>query len=75
MREYLRRKVDTELLKWLKTKNHAPALVSGIRQCGKSSSILFFARNHFKYINKKIFIFFKKKGVYPLTKLVKCGII
>lgn len=52
MREYLRRKVDTELLKWLKTKNHAPALVSGIRQCGKSSSILFFSRNHFKYINK-----------------------
>lgn len=49
---YLRRKVDSELFRWLKEKDHAPALVSGIRQCGKSRSILEFATNNFKYVNK-----------------------
>lgn len=49
---YLRRKVDSELFRWLKEKDHAPALVSGIRQCGKSRSILEFVTNNFKYVNK-----------------------
>lgn len=52
MNDYLRRKVDTELYNWLKTKGHSPALISGIRQCGKSRSIDEFAKKHFKYINK-----------------------
>ncbi len=52
MSDYLRRKVDLELLNWLKTKGHAPALVSGIRQCGKTRSIKEFAYNHFKHVNK-----------------------
>lgn len=52
MSEYLRRKIDVELLNWLKTKNHAPALISGIRQCGKSRSIEEFAKRNFKYVNK-----------------------
>ena len=52
MSEYLRRKIDVELLNWLKTKNHAPALISGIRQCGKSRSIKEFADRNFKYVNK-----------------------
>ena len=52
MSGYLRRKIDVELLNWLKTKNHAPALITGIRQCGKSRSIEEFAKRNFKYINK-----------------------
>lgn len=49
---YLRRKIDTELLNWLRTKGHSPALITGIRQCGKSRSIEEFAKKHFKYVNK-----------------------
>ena len=52
MSDYLRRKIDKELMIWFKTKNHSPALVSGIRQCGKSRSIIEFANQNFKYVNK-----------------------
>lgn len=44
---YLQRKIDTLLDNWLKKKNKFPALVVGIRQCGKTESIQEFAkRNH-----------------------------
>ena len=51
---YFKRKIDDELNIWLKTKGHSPALVSGIRQCGKTRSIKEFASKNFKnvvYIN------------------------
>ena len=48
---YLRRKIDIELEKWLQKENHSPALVIGIRQCGKTKSIKEFAKKHFKYVN------------------------
>lgn len=48
---YLRRKIDTELEKWFQKENHSPALVIGIRQCGKTKSIKEFAKKHFKYVN------------------------
>ena len=48
---YLRRKIDIELEKWLQTETHSPALVIGIRQCGKTKSIKEFAKKHFKYVN------------------------
>ncbi len=51
MGAYLKRKIDKELLDWLKSKGHSPALVYGIRQCGKSSSIREFATKNFEYIN------------------------
>ena len=48
---YFKRKIDKQLDTWFKTAGHSPALVYGIRQCGKSESIKQFARNHFKYVN------------------------
>lgn len=48
---YFRRKIDEQLSAWLKSKNHSPAIVYGIRQCGKSKSIIHFARANFKYVN------------------------
>ena len=51
MGAYLKRKIDNTLLNWYKTKGHSPALVFGIRQCGKSRSIQEFARNHFEHVN------------------------
>ena len=48
---YFKRKIDKQLDAWFKTNGHSPALVYGIRQCGKSESIKQFARNNFKYVN------------------------
>jgi len=48
---YFKRKIDIQLSKWLQNKNHSPALVYGIRQCGKSESIKHFAYKNFKYVN------------------------
>ena len=48
---YFRRKIDQVLLRWFESKDRSPALVYGIRQCGKSRSIKAFAEKHFKYVN------------------------
>lgn len=51
---YLRRKIDEYLLTWKNKKNHLPCLIKGIRQCGKTMSILNFAKNNYKnyiYVN------------------------
>ena len=59
---YFRRKIDEQLDKWLKSEGHSPALVYGIRQCGKSESIKQFAKNNFKHVN--IIDFWKKIGTF-----------
>ncbi len=51
MSGYLKRKIDKELDDWLKSDGHSPALVCGIRQCGKSRSIKEFCLSHFEYTN------------------------
>ena len=51
MGNYLKRKIDKKLSNWLHSKNHSPALVYGIRQCGKTRSIIEFANNNFKNVN------------------------
>ena len=51
MNNYLKRKIDKKLSNWLHSKNHSPALIYGIRQCGKTRSILAFAHNNFKNVN------------------------
>ena len=51
---YFKRKIDKELENWLKVNGHSPALITGVRQCGKTSSIKRFANDNFKnvvYIN------------------------
>ncbi len=48
---YYKRKIDTVLDGWLKKENKSPALVIGIRQCGKTETIREFAkRNNLKLI-------------------------
>lgn len=49
---YLRRKIDLWLNNWIKKPNKAPALIVGIRQCGKTKSIEQFALEHFKNVIK-----------------------
>lgn len=43
---YLKRKIDTLLDEWLKNGSKTPALVVGIRQCGKTESIQKFAKRN-----------------------------
>ncbi len=50
-KQYLKRKIDSQLAAWLKSEGHSPALIYGIRQCGKSESIKHFANQNFKYVN------------------------
>lgn len=47
---YLKRKIDKILLDWWNKPHHSPALVSGVRQCGKTMSILQFASKHFAHV-------------------------
>ena len=47
---YLKRKIDKILLDWWNKPHHSPALVSGVRQCGKTTSILQFASKHFAHV-------------------------
>ena len=47
---YLNRKIDKWLFNWKNRKNKNPALIVGIRQCGKTESIKDFAKNNYKNI-------------------------
>lgn len=47
---YLKRKIDKWLIDWKNKTNKSPALIVGIRQCGKTKSILEFAEKNYKSI-------------------------
>ena len=61
----LKRKIENALYEWMKNKDHKPLIIKGLRQCGKTYSVLDFANKNYKnviYINfhnndnyKKIF--------------------
>lgn len=44
------RKIENALLSWLETPSHKPLVVKGVRQCGKTSSVMDFATKHFKHV-------------------------
>ncbi len=46
----LARKVERKLLEWKLQKNHNPLVVRGPRQCGKTYSVLDFARKNYKHV-------------------------
>ena len=43
---YFKRKIDNALDSWLQNENKSPALVVGIRQCGKTETIQEFAKRN-----------------------------
>ncbi len=45
-----RRKIDETMLKWKSSPNHKPLVIKGCRQCGKTSSALNFAHNHYRHV-------------------------
>ena len=50
----MKRKIEHQLASWKETKGHLPLIIKGIRQCGKTYSVLDFVRKnyqHYVYIN------------------------
>lgn len=50
----MQRNITEKFIRWADQKNHKPLLVTGVRQCGKTYSILNFAENYFQnfvYLN------------------------
>lgn len=46
----LKRKIEKTLIEWKNTVNHNPLIIKGCRQCGKTFSVLEFARNNYKHV-------------------------
>ena len=45
-----KRKIESVLLEWKNTPNHKPLVIKGCRQCGKTSSVVAFAKKHYKHV-------------------------
>jgi len=46
----LRRKIEQRLTEWKNMKNHKPLIIKGCRQCGKTFSVLEFAKKNYKNV-------------------------
>lgn len=46
----LKRKIEQSLTDWKNTANHRPLLIKGCRQCGKTFSVLDFAKKNYKHV-------------------------
>lgn len=57
----LKRKIETTLLDWKNQKNHNPIIIKGCRQCGKTFSVLDFAKKQYKNV---IYLNFYKNPDY-----------
>ena len=45
-----KRKIESFLLDWKNTPNHKPLVIKGCRPCGKTSSVVAFAKKHYKHV-------------------------
>ena len=45
-----KRKIENVLQSWLDDASHKPLVLKGVRQCGKTSSVMDFAQKHFKHV-------------------------
>ena len=46
----LKRKIEQSLIDWKNTADHKPLIIKGCRQCGKTFTVLDFARKNYKHI-------------------------
>ena len=46
----LKRKIEQSLKDWKNTVNHKPLIIKGCRQCGKTFSVLKFAKENYKHV-------------------------
>lgn len=45
-----KRKIEQTLIAWKAKKDHKPLVIKGCRQCGKTSSVLNFAKRHYQHV-------------------------
>ena len=45
-----KRKIEEKFLEWKMMEDHKPLVVKGVRQCGKTFSVLSFARENYKHV-------------------------
>ena len=45
-----RRKIESVLAEWKDVPNHKPLVIKGVRQCGKTSSVLDFAKKNYENV-------------------------
>ncbi len=57
----MKRKIETIFAQWKSTPNHKPLIVKGCRQCGKTYSVLEFAKTHYKNV---VYIDFHRYETY-----------
>lgn len=50
MRAMLKRKITQSLIEWKQTPDHKPLVIKGCRQCGKTFSVMDFAKKHYKNV-------------------------
>ena len=50
----LKRKIEKKLIAWKNTENRKPLIIKGCRQCGKTFSVLDFAKKNYKNVFLKI---------------------
>lgn len=48
--DMLKRKIEQKLMEWKTTENHKPLIIKGCRQCGKTFSVLDFAKKNYKNV-------------------------
>lgn len=46
----LKRKIEKQLIDWKNTPDHKPLIIKGCRQCGKTFSVLDFAKNNYEHV-------------------------
>ena len=46
----LKRKIRDQLLKWKSDENRKPLIIKGVRQCGKTASVLAFAEQYYQHV-------------------------
>jgi len=46
----LKRKINKTLTEWKSREDRKPLVIKGVRQCGKTSSVMLFAENNYKHI-------------------------
>lgn len=58
-----KRKIESTFQSWKKDPFHKPLVVKGVRQCGKTSSVLDFAHKNFKHV---VYLDFREHPEYKL---------
>ena len=46
----LKRKIEQKLIDWKNTENRKPLIIKGCRQCGKTFSVLDFAKKNYRNV-------------------------